>query len=162
MLWSDDVLVLKRQTQSEFNRTCIDFCKASVTIYISMQVWNVLYLICTGKLAFLYFFSRHCKAALNSPRPLISDSTDFRGSHGRLLTFASLLLLLPTWSGSSRMVIPATLLVCLLIRVPIIMPILPPVFIPVSLLWSVCVHFLLASFLSHIHIVPFLVFEYHP
>ena len=87
-----------------------------------------------GKACISLFFSRHCKAALNSPRPLISDSTDFRGSHGRLLTFAFLLLLLPTRSGSSRMVIPATLLVCLLIRVPIIMPILPPVFIPVSLL----------------------------
>ena len=135
MLLSDDVLVLNRQTSSQFHRTCIDLCKASLTICISMQVWNLLYLICTAKLAFLYFFSRHCKAALNSPRPLISDSTDFRGSHGRLLTFAFLLLLLlPTRSGSSRMVIPATLLVCLLIRVPIIMPILPPVFIPVSLL----------------------------
>ena len=87
-----------------------------------------------GKACISFFFSRHCKAAATSPRPLISDSTDFRGCHGILLTFAFLLLRWPIRSSSGRMVIPATLLVCLLIRVPIIMPILPPVFIPVSLL----------------------------
>ena len=47
---------------------------------MSKQVWNVLYVIRRRKLACLSFFSKHCKAAVNSPRPLISDSTDFRGS----------------------------------------------------------------------------------
>ena len=90
------------------------------------------------------------------------------GPKMRILRLASLVLFCPTRRGCSRMFIPGTLLVCPLIPVslpislPISVPIFVPVRIPLSVPCSVCMHFLFASFLSHLDELSFLVFEDHP